>query len=154
MGALWTAGVTLVLLGTPLFPTSPVVTRVAASPFPSENELAPRGQRLHDPRDGRMITYCSTGCCGSLVCGGCTCIPLGFLVPIALVSAQSVTVLLAGLAIGAAISLGGLAISGGSAGAYAIVLIWLHNMGMWDSDAAAQACNDVLYFFSMCWSFI
>lgn len=150
MGVFWTASIGLMLAGAPLV-TAPVEnTRANAS----ETELPPQRLGFPEPRDGRMITYFSTACCGTLVCGGCSCIPVGVLIPLVLISTQSIPLIAAGAAVGGALVLLGLVSSIGGAGGYAAVLITLHSMGLWDSQAAAQSCSDVLTIFSVCWSVI
>jgi len=86
------------------------------------------------------------------VCGGCTCMPFGALIPVVLLSTQSIPLIAGGAAVGGVIFLLGLASFVGGAAGYAAVLITLNNMGLWDSQAAAQSCSDVLTIFSFCWS--
>jgi hypothetical protein len=149
MGALWAAQVSLMLASAPLVaPVSSEKTLVA----PLEHEDLAH-QRLADPRDGRLITYFSTACCGSLVCGGCTCMPFGALIPVALIGTQSITIIAVGALVGGAVGLLGLASFVSGAAGYAAVLVTLNQMGLWDWDAAAQSCSDVMTLFSACWSF-
>jgi hypothetical protein len=152
MGALWTVSVTLLLAGAPLVNPRATVETTAVTSL--DGDLPAQQLRFPEPRDGRMITYFSTACCGSLVCGGCTCMPFGAMIPLVLLGTQSIPLIVVGTVVGAGVALLGLVSFVGGAAGYATVLITLNRMGLWDSDAAAQSFSDVVAFFSICWSIL
>jgi hypothetical protein len=89
-----------------------------------------------------------------MVCGGCTCIPCGMLVPLTMFSGGAADLFLAGLVVGGAmVALGVASMIGGAAG-YAAVITVLWSAGLWDPQAATESWYDVMALFSLCWRFL